>query len=219
MTGFLHQDFLLDTATARRLFHEVARYLPIVDYHNHLPPAEIASDRTWENLGEMWLAHDHYKWRVMRWAGIDEARVTGDATWREKFDAFAEAMPRAVLNPVHHWSHLELWRYFDLNGTVLSPISADNVWDAANAQLGEKGYSAQSLLRKMKVELVGTTDDPLDTLEHHAAMGIKRVICCADELLLALAQQLLLRILAPDLDELEVVIQTFSHFITSQQRP
>ncbi|WP_413220064.1 glucuronate isomerase [Tritonibacter mobilis] len=171
MTGFLQQDFLLDTATARRLFHEVATDLPIVDYHNHLPPAEISSDRTWENLGEMWLAHDHYKWRVMRWAGIDEARVTGAATWRKKFDAFAEAMPRAVLNPVHHWSHLELWRYFDLNGTVLSPATADNVWEAANAQLGENGYSAQSLLRKMKVELVGTTDDPLDTLEHHAAMA------------------------------------------------
>lgn len=170
MSGFLSSDFLLDTATARRLFHEVAADLPIVDYHNHLPPAEIAADRQWETLGEMWLAHDHYKWRVMRWAGIDEARVTGAASWRQKFEAFAEAMPRAVLNPVHHWSHLELWRYFDLTGTVLSPKTADHVWQAANEGLADPSYSAQNLLRRMKVELVGTTDDPIDSLEHHAAL-------------------------------------------------
>lgn len=170
MSGFLSSDFLLDTATARRLFHEVAVDLPIVDYHNHLPPAEIAADRQWETLGEMWLAHDHYKWRVMRWAGIDEARVTGAASWRQKFDAFAEAMPRAVLNPVHHWSHLELWRYFDLTGTVLSPKTADHVWQVANERLADPAYSAQNLLRRMKVELIGTTDDPIDSLEHHAAL-------------------------------------------------
>lgn len=170
MSGFLSSDFLLDTATARRLFHEVAVDLPIVDYHNHLPPAEIAADRQWETLGEMWLAQDHYKWRVMRWAGIDEARVTGAASWRQKFDAFAEAMPRAVLNPVHHWSHLELWRYFDLTGTVLSPKTAEHVWQAANERLADPAYSAQNLLRRMKVELVGTTDDPIDSLEHHAAL-------------------------------------------------
>ncbi|TNJ41741.1 glucuronate isomerase [Phaeobacter sp. B1627] len=171
MSGFLNADFLLDTKTSRRLYHDVARGLPIVDYHNHLPPAEIAQDRRWDTIGEMWLAHDHYKWRVMRWAGTDERRITGDAGWREKFDAFAEAMPRAVLNPVHHWSHLELWRYFDLTGTVLSPATADHVWETANACLQQQDFSAQGLLRRMKVELVGTTDDPLDTLEHHAAMA------------------------------------------------
>lgn len=170
MTMFLGSDFLLDTATARRLFHEVARDLPIVDYHNHLPPNEIAEDRHWDTLGEMWLAHDHYKWRVMRWAGVDEDRITGTASWREKFDAFAGAMPRALLNPVHHWSHLELWRYFGLDGTILSPKTAGRVWDTANAQLSESGFGAQGLLRQMNVELVGTTDDPIDTLEHHAAM-------------------------------------------------
>lgn len=170
MTAFLNSDFLLDTATARHLFHEIASDLPIVDYHNHLPPAEIAADRKWDNIGEMWLAFDHYKWRVMRWAGVDEARVSGNASWRQKFDAFAEAMPRAVLNPVHHWSHLELWRYFDLTGTVLSPTTADHVWHATNARLSEPGFTAQGLLRRMNVELVGTTDDPLDDLTHHAAM-------------------------------------------------
>lgn len=170
MSGFLNVDFLLDTKTAQRLFHEVASDLPIIDYHNHLPPQEIASDRRWDNLGEMWLAHDHYKWRVMRWAGISEDRVTGSASWRQKFDAFAEAMPRAVLNPVHHWSHLELWRYFGLTGTVLSPETADHVWDSANARLAEPEFSARGLLRRMRVELVGTTDDPIDSLEYHAAL-------------------------------------------------
>ncbi|SCZ68123.1 D-glucuronate isomerase [Epibacterium ulvae] len=170
MSQFLNQDFLLDTSTARRLFHDVARDLPIVDYHNHLPPAEIAADRQWDNLGEMWLAHDHYKWRVMRWAGIEESRVTGAAGWREKFDAFAEAMPRAVLNPVHHWSHLEIWRYFGLDGTALSPKTADKVWQVSKEQLAMQSCSAQNLLRRMKVELVGTTDDPIDDLRHHAAL-------------------------------------------------
>ena len=170
MTQFLNPDFLLDTAPARRLYHEVAAGLPIIDYHNHLPPAEIATNRQWETLGEMWLAHDHYKWRVMRWAGVPERQITGAAGWREKFDAFAAAMPRAVANPVHHWSHLELWRYFGLEGTVLSPGTADHVWATANAHLSDPAYGAYGLLSRMKVEMVGTTDDPLDSLEHHAAL-------------------------------------------------
>ncbi|SLN23013.1 Uronate isomerase [Aquimixticola soesokkakensis] len=170
MSAFLNADFLLDTATARRLYHEVAADLPIIDYHNHLPPAEIAADHHWDNLGELWLAHDHYKWRMMRWAGIEEARVSGTASWHDKFNAYAQAMPRMVLNPVHHWSHLELWRYFDLDGTVLSPQTADAIWEQANAKLAEAGFGARGLLAKMKVEFVGTTDDPCDTLEHHAAL-------------------------------------------------
>lgn len=167
MQGFLNRDFLLDTATARRLYHEVAAALPIVDYHNHLPPLEIANDKHWDTLGQLWLEHDHYKWRAMRWAGIDEARVSGAASWREKFDAYAQAMPRMIMNPVHHWTHLELWRYFGLEGTVLSPDTADMVWDTANARLGEPEFGARGLLLQMKVEFVGTTDDPLDSLEHH----------------------------------------------------
>lgn len=170
MTRFLNDDFLLDTPEARRLFHEVARDLPIIDYHNHLPPAEIAADRRWDELGTLWLAHDHYKWRLMRWAGVNERLVTGDAPPRAKFDAFAHALPRMVANPVHHWSHLELWRYFGLAGTVLDPSTADRVWDAARERLAQPDYGAQGLLTRMKVELVGTTDDPLDTLEHHAAL-------------------------------------------------
>ncbi|WP_323768294.1 glucuronate isomerase [Marinovum sp.] len=170
MSRFLNDDFLLDTPEARRLFHDIARDLPIVDYHNHLPPAEIAQDQRWDELGTLWLGHDHYKWRVMRWAGVEERLITGDADPRDKFDAFARVMPKLVANPVHHWSHLELWRYFGLDGTVLSAETADRVWDVTRERLAEPGYGAQGLLSKMKVELVGTTDDPLDSLEHHAAL-------------------------------------------------
>ena len=170
MTRFLNDDFLLDTDGARHLFHGVARDLPIVDYHNHLPPAEIAEDRHWDEIGTLWLGHDHYKWRVMRWAGVEERLITGDADPRDKFDAFARIMPRLVGNPVHHWSHLELWRYFDLDGTVLSAGTADRVWDVTRERLGSGDFGARAMLTKMKVELVGTTDDPLDTLEHHAAL-------------------------------------------------
>lgn len=167
MTTFLGPDFLLDTAEAQRLYHDIAADLPIVDYHNHLPPAEIAQDRHWDNLGQLWLGHDHYKWRVMRWAGIPEDRITAPATDRQKFDAFAEAMPRLVMNPVHHWSHLELWRYFGLEGTILSPETADKVWDQVNGQLDGTEFGARGLLRRMNVQFIGTTDDPLDDLQYH----------------------------------------------------
>ena len=170
MTRFLNQDFLLDTAEARRLYHDVAKDLPIVDYHNHLPPAEIAGDQHWDELGSLWLGHDHYKWRVMRWAGVEERLVTGDASPREKFDAFASAMPKMIGNPVHHWSHLELWRHFDLDGVILGPDTADHVWEVTQDKLSRPEYGAQGLLTRMNVDLVGTTDDPLDTLEHHAAL-------------------------------------------------
>lgn len=170
MQPFLGPDFLLPNEPARRLYHEVAADLPIIDYHNHLPPQEIAENRTWDNIGELWLGHDHYKWRLMRWAGIEEERITGKAGWRTKFDAFAETMPQCIGNPMYHWSHLELWRYFGLEGTVFSPATADECWEAANAQLSRPAFSARGLLERMKVELVGTTDDPTDTLEHHEAM-------------------------------------------------
>ena len=171
MSRFLGPDFLLDTRTARRLFHEIAAPLPIVDFHNHLPPAEIAGNHQWANLGEAWLAHDHYKWRLMRWAGVPESHVTGAASFRQKYDSYAAIMPRLVGNPVHHWSHLELWRYFGLEGTVLSAETAERCWDAAGERLTQPEFGARGLLERMKVELVGTTDDPLDTLEHHAAFA------------------------------------------------
>ncbi|WP_428697219.1 glucuronate isomerase [Stappia sp.] len=167
---FLGDDFLLETDHAARLFHQIAAPLPIVDYHNHLPPAEIAADKRWDTLGRIWLEGDHYKWRAMRWAGIDERLVTGEADFREKYQAFAAAMPRFVGNPLYHWSHLELSRYFGLKGVVLNAGSAGEVWDEANRQLAGPEHSARGLLQGMKVELVGTTDDPCDTLEHHMAL-------------------------------------------------
>ena len=171
MSRFLGPDFLLETPTARHLFHEVAKPLPIVDFHNHLSPQDIAQDRHWDNLGELWLAHDHYKWRLMRWAGVPESHVTGPADYRARYDAFARVMPRMVGNPVHHWSHLELWRHFGLEGLVLNEASAARAWDAAGERLAEPGYGARGLLAQMKVVHVATTDDPCDTLEHHAAFA------------------------------------------------
>ncbi|WP_186399499.1 glucuronate isomerase [Stappia sp. P2PMeth1] len=170
MKTFLGDDFLLSSDSAAWLYHEVAAPLPIVDYHNHLPPADIAADTRWDTLGRIWLEGDHYKWRAMRWAGIDERLITGEADFAEKYQAFAAAMPRFVGNPLYHWSHLELARCFGMAGVVLDARSAGKVWDAANRQLAAPSHSARGLLRAMKVELVGTTDDPCDTLEHHIAL-------------------------------------------------
>ena len=171
MNNYLHADFLLDTETARRLYHDVAADLPIIDYHNHLPPEEVANNRAWDNLGDLWLSHDHYKWRVMRWAGVPESHITGNATDKEKFLAFAQILPKAIGNPMHHWSHLELWRYFGDEGKLINGDSAEEIWQTTQAMLSQPEFRAQGLLKKMKVELIGTTDDPLDSLEHHQAFA------------------------------------------------
>jgi glucuronate isomerase len=166
MQPFLGPDFLLDTSTARRLYHDVVCTLPIVDYHNHLSPQSIADDQSWDNLGRIWLEGDHYKWRAMRWAGIDEDRITGSANFREKFDAFAKTMPQCLGNPLYHWTHLELQRYFGISD-LLTPANADAIWEQANEQLVRPSHSARGLLSQMNVEFVGTTDDVCDSLEHH----------------------------------------------------
>ncbi|TVP51179.1 MAG: glucuronate isomerase, partial [Halomonas sp.] len=171
MNNYLHADFLLDTETARRLYHDVAADLPIIDYHNHLPPEEVANNRAWDNLGDLWLSHDHYKWRVMRWAGVPESHITGSATDKEKFTAFAQILPKTIGNPMHHWSHLELWRYFGDEGKLINGDSAEDIWQTTQAKLSQPDFRAQGLLKKMKVELIGTTDDPLDSLEHHQAFA------------------------------------------------
>jgi glucuronate isomerase len=170
MSGFLGTDILLDTPEARRLYHEVAADLPIIDYHNHLDPQAILDDRQWTSIGEIWLEGDHYKWRAMRWNGIDEGRITGDASYREKFDAFAETVPHSIGNPLYHWTHLELKRYFGWDG-VFGPETADEVWEMANARLAEKSHRARGLLDQMKVKFVGTTDDPCDSLSAHKALA------------------------------------------------
>ncbi len=169
MKPFLGPDFLLDTDAARRLYYDHAADLPIIDYHNHLEPDAIAGNRHWDTVGEIWLSGDHYKWRAMRWAGVPEEKITGNATWREKFNAFAEICPRTVGNPLYHWCHLELWRHFSLDGTILSSATADTVWEVANAALATPDCRALGLMKRWNVAFVGTTDDPCDSLEHHAA--------------------------------------------------
>ncbi len=167
MPGFLHDDFLLTTETGRTLFHGSAESAPIVDVHNHLSPADIATDRTWETLSDLWLADDHYKWRAMRLAGFDEQLVTGDADPWDRFAAWAATVPRTIRNPLYAWTHLELRRVFGID-VPLSPDTAKEIWDEANRQLPQ--WSARTLLRRFKVRVVATTDDPADALTHHVAM-------------------------------------------------
>jgi glucuronate isomerase len=166
MKSFMDNDFLLNSQTAQTLYHEFAAGMPIFDYHCHLPPQEIAADRSWDNLAEIWLGGDHYKWRAMRTNGIAEKFITGDASWEEKFQAWAQTMPYAMRNPLYHWSHLELQRCFGIS-KVLSPDTADEIYQACSAQLRTPEFSARSLMRRMNVKAVCTTDDPADSLEHH----------------------------------------------------
>lgn len=168
LMAYLHENFLLPNKTAQRLYHEVAADQPIMDYHCHLPPEAIAGNARFPNLAEIWLGGDHYKWRTMRAAGISEHLVTGDATPKEKFDAYAKTVPQTVRNPVHHWTHLELKRYFDTD-LVLSPETADEIWNLANAKIAEDGFNVHSICQQFDVRAIGTTDDPVDSLEHHIA--------------------------------------------------
>ena len=161
---FLSDDFLLQTETARRLYHDYARPMPIIDYHCHLPPDQIAADKRFDTITQLWLSGDHYKWRAMRTHGIPERYCTGDATDWEKFEKWAETVPYTLRNPLYHWTHLELKNPFGIT-EVLNPISARSVYDACNEQLPH--LSARSLLTHFDVRVVCTTDDPLDSLEHH----------------------------------------------------
>jgi len=168
--AYLDEDFLLHSPMACRLFHEVAKDQPIIDYHCHLSPGEIATNRRWENLAEIWLGGDHYKWRLMRANGVDEELITGDSEPREKFQAWAETVPYTLRNPIHHWTHLELRRCFGID-LLLGPDTADEIWDRANAKLADVDFSAHGLLKKFEVSMVGTTDDPTDSLDDHAAIA------------------------------------------------
>ncbi|MVM28933.1 glucuronate isomerase [Spirosoma sp. HMF4905] len=161
---FLSDDFLLQTETARRLYHDYARPMPIIDYHCHLPPDQIASDKHFDNITQLWLYGDHYKWRAMRTHGIDERYCTGNATDWEKFEKWAETVPYTLRNPLYHWTHLELKNPFGITD-VLNPATARSVYDTCNEQL--PNLSARDLLQYFNVRVVCTTDDPLDSLEHH----------------------------------------------------
>jgi glucuronate isomerase len=165
----IHDDFMLDTDQARALYHGSAEPLPIFDFHGHLSPKDIAEDRRFENLTAIWLAGDHYKWRAMRAAGVDERFVTGDAPDREKFQKWAETVPKTLRNPLYHWTHLELARTFGID-RALGPLTAAAVWEEANARLAGPDGSARGILRRMKVAVLCTTDDPADDLRYHRAM-------------------------------------------------
>ena len=168
MKSFLGDDFLLNSRTAVRLYHEVAALQPIIDYHNHLPPREITQNRRFTNLSEAWLEGDHYKWRAMRTAAVPERLCTGSASPREKFSAWAAVVPQTLGNPLYHWTHLELRRYFGI-GDLLSPTTAEAIWERANAVLAETSHGARGLLAMMNVQTLCTTDDPADNLAHHIA--------------------------------------------------
>ncbi len=170
MKQFLNEDFLLQTSTASRLYHEFAKDMPIIDYHNHLPPDQIANNKNFENLTQIWLYGDHYKWRAMRSNGINESYCTGDKSDYEKFEKWAETVPYTMRNPLYHWTHLELQRYFDVYET-LSPSNAKKIYDECSAKIQTPDFAVRSLLSKMKVEVACTTDDPLDSLEHHQAIA------------------------------------------------
>ena len=166
--SFINDDFLLTTDAARELYHGYAEKMPIIDYHCHLPPAEIAEDKTWENIAQVWLGGDHYKWRQMRSNGVDERFVTGDASWHDKFVKFAETMEVLLKNPLFDWSHLA--RYFGVEER-LSRATAESIWERCNARLREPGFSARGFMVRSNVKAVCTTDDPVDTLEHHKAVA------------------------------------------------
>ena len=169
-TSFLTADFLLSNATARALYHNCAETLPIIDYHCHLDPKEIYEDRTFENITQVWLAADHYKWRLMRSAGVPEEYITGTATDREKFQKWAETLGLAIGNPLYHWSHLELKNYFGYNG-VLSGETAEQVWQCSLAALRTPEMSARNLILRSGVTAICTTDDPADSLEWHRKLA------------------------------------------------
>ena len=170
MKQFLDKDFLLSTEMAKTLYHDYAENMPILDYHCHINPQEICEDRKFENITQVWLGGDHYKWRQMRSNGVDEKYITGDGTDREKFQAWAETMPKLIGNPLYHWSHLELRRYFGYEG-YLNGDTAEEVWNLCNAKLQEDSMTVRNLIKQSNVTLICTTDDPVDSLEWHKKLA------------------------------------------------
>ncbi len=163
---FINDDFLLTNKTARHLYHTYAENQPIIDYHCHISPKEIAEDKRFSDITEVWLGGDHYKWRLIRMNGVPESEITGSADPKTKFRRFAEALPLAIGNPMYHWTHLELKRYFDCD-LILSPATADEIYDRCNEVLSRPDMSARGIIRRSNVRMIGTTDDPADSLEWH----------------------------------------------------
>lgn len=166
MKAFMDEEFLLSTETAQKIYHEFAEKTPILDYHCHINPREIAEDRKFENITQVWLGGDHYKWRLMRSNGVDEYYITGGASDREKFQKWAETLEKGIGNPLYHWSHLELRKYFGYQG-YLNGNTAEEVWNLCNAKLQEDSMTVRNIIKQSNVTLICTTDDPVDTLEWH----------------------------------------------------
>ncbi len=169
--NFINEDFLLENETAKELYHAHASSLPIIDYHCHLPPKDIARDRQFENMTQIWLNGDHYKWRAMRTCGVDERYITGNASDWEKFERWAQTVPKTLRNPLYHWTHMELKRPFGISDRLLDGTTARGIWDECNAKLATPEFSVRGIQRQMNVEVVCTTDDPVDSLEYHAALA------------------------------------------------
>ncbi|MBR1485947.1 MAG: glucuronate isomerase [Synergistaceae bacterium] len=170
MKPFMDKDFLLNTETAKKLFHEAAESCPIIDYHCHINPREIFEDRQYESITKVWLGGDHYKWRLMRLSGVSEKFITGDASDHDKFLAWAKVIGRGIGNPLYHWSHLELRRFFNYEG-VLNEKTAEEVWKIANEKLHQSNFGVRDLIRMSNVETICTTDDPVDNLEWHEKLA------------------------------------------------
>ncbi|SET38235.1 glucuronate isomerase [Natronincola peptidivorans] len=170
MKKFLDENFLLNNETAIKLYHDFAKEMPIIDYHCHLNPKEIAENKRYRNITEIWLGGDHYKWKAMRSNGIDEKYITGDAEDKDKFLKWAETVPYTIGNPLYHWTHLELQRYFGID-TLLNPESAEEIWEKCNELLQKEEFTARELIKRSDVKVICTTDDPIDTLEYHKAIA------------------------------------------------
>ena len=166
---FIHEDFLLDTKIASKLYHTYAEPLPIIDYHCHISPKEVAQNRQFENMTQIWLADDHYKWRAMRTCGVDERFITGNVSDWEKFEMWARTVPKTIRNPLFHWTHLELNRPFGISNMMLNEKTAKRIWEKCNVKLATPGFRTQGIIKRMNVEVICTTDDPIDSLEYHEA--------------------------------------------------
>ncbi len=164
--GIINDSFILRNETARQLYNDYAKDLPIIDYHCHINPEEIAENRKFGNITEVWLGGDHYKWRLIRSNGVDENDITGNADPRTKFQHFAEMLPKAIGNPMYHWAHLELKKYFDFDGS-LNGDTAEEVWELCNKKLQNDDMSVKGLINSSNVAVIGTTDDPIDSLKWH----------------------------------------------------
>jgi glucuronate isomerase len=169
--NFIHDDFLLETAYAQKLFHDYAENLPIIDYHCHLPVDEIAANKRFANITRVWLNGDHYKWRAMRANGVNERYITGGATDWEKFGKWAETVPYTLRNPLFHWTHLELRKPFGITDRLLNKQTAREIWEHCNALLAQDNFSTRGLIQQFNVEALCSTDDPVDSLEYHKSLA------------------------------------------------